>query len=140
MGGRSDGRMAINEDGNAVFYGKVSLENKGGFSSIRHFFPERPVEDYNHIKIRLKGDGKKYQFRVRSERSESHTYAYEFQTSGAWQTILVPMAEMYPTWRGRRLNIPNYPGLTLTEIALLIGNKRNEAFRLEIDSVILWNQ
>ena len=137
MGGRSDGRMAINEEGNAVFSGRVSLENNGGFSSVRHGFRERQVEGYHYFNIRLKGDGKKYQFRVRSDRSERHSYAYTIQTDGTWQTVLVPMAEMYPTWRGMKLNIPNYPGSTLSEIVFLVGNKKNEAFRLEIDSVVL---
>ena len=137
MGGKSDGRMAINEEGNAIFYGRVSLENNGGFSSVRHGFPERQVQGYHYFKIRLKGDGKEYQFRVRSEQSERHAYAFTIQTDGTWQTVLVPMAEMYPTWRGMNLNIPNYPGSTLSEIVFLVGNKKNEEFRLEIDSVTL---
>ena len=32
MGGESSGNFIINTEGNAVFYGKVSLENNGGFS------------------------------------------------------------------------------------------------------------
>jgi hypothetical protein len=140
MGGRSDGRMAITEEGNAVFYGRVSLENNGGFSSVRHDFPERQVKGYHFFKIRLRGDGKDYQFRVRSDPSERHSYAYLIQTDGTWQTFLVPMAEMYPTWRGMNLDIPNYPGSTLSEIVFLVGNKKNEEFRLEIDSVTLVNR
>ena len=31
MGGRSKGNFAINEEGNAVFEGTVSLDNNGGF-------------------------------------------------------------------------------------------------------------
>ena len=137
MGGRSDGRMRINEAGNAVFSGTVSLENNGGFSSVQHNFPKRPVEAYRYIEIRLKGDGKRYQFRVRSDRSERHSYAYYFQTDGTWQTIVVPMEEMYPTWRGRTLNLPNYPGSNLSEIAIFIGNNKNEQFQLEIDYIKL---
>ncbi len=140
MGGRSDGRMAVNEEGNAVFSGRVSLENNGGFSSVRHGFPERQVQDHHYFKIRLKGDGKKYQFRVRSDLSEQHSYAYTIQTDGTWQTVLVPLAEMYPTWRGRKLNMPNYPGSTLSEIVFLVGNKKKEEFRLEIDYVTLVNR
>lgn len=133
MGGRSDGGLMINEAGNAVFSGTVSLENNGGFSSVQHSFPKTLVEAYRYIEIRLKGDGKRYQFRVRSDRSERHSYAYYFQTDGTWQTIVVPMQEMYPTWRGRTLNLPNYPGSTLSEIAIFVGNGRNEQFQLEID-------
>lgn len=137
MGGRSGGSFSVSEEGIGVFQGMVSLENNGGFSSVQHKLPKRNVEAYRHFEIRLKGDGKKYQFRVRSEPSERHAYAFYFQTSGEWQTIRIPMDDMFPSWRGIQLNIPNYPGRELSEIAFLIGNKRNEEFRLEIETIQL---
>ena len=36
MGGKSNGKLILNKTGNAVFKGEVSLENNGGFSSIRY--------------------------------------------------------------------------------------------------------
>jgi hypothetical protein len=39
MGGRSDGRFYIGDEGHAVFNGIVSLENNGGFSLVRYRFP-----------------------------------------------------------------------------------------------------
>ena len=42
---------------------------------------------------------------------------------------------MYPAFRGRKLNIENYQGEKMQEIAFLIGNKKNENFRLEIDKI-----
>ena len=44
---------------------------------------------------------------------------------------------MYRAFRGNKLNIPNYPIITLEEIAFLIANKKEESFQLEIDSIIL---
>ena len=35
MGGRSNGKFEMSDDGHGVFHGAVSLENNGGFSSIR---------------------------------------------------------------------------------------------------------
>ena len=35
MGGVSSSRISISKDGNGVFSGHVSLDNNGGFSSIR---------------------------------------------------------------------------------------------------------
>ncbi len=137
MGGRSSGSFEINESGNAVFQGKVSLENNGGFSSVRYLFDSQKVSDYKKAVIYLKGDGKKYQFRVKSSRYDRHSYIYTFQTSGDWQTIEIPLGEMIPSFRGFRLNIPNYPIEHLEEIAFLIGNKKPESFRLELDKIIL---
>ena len=63
MGGVSQGKFAIDSDGNGVFQGTVSLENNGGFSSIRHQFEKIKTTKNNTVSIRLKGDGKQYQFR-----------------------------------------------------------------------------
>ena len=40
MGGRSSGNFYLNKEGNGVFEGRVSLENNGGFSSLRYDFDE----------------------------------------------------------------------------------------------------
>jgi NADH dehydrogenase [ubiquinone] 1 alpha subcomplex assembly factor 1 len=137
MGGLSAGRFRINEAGHGEFKGTVSLENNGGFSSLRYYF--NPVETGNHSKfmIRLKGDGKEYQFRVKSQANEYYSYICTFKTTGDWQTIEIPFGILYPSFRGRTLNMPNYPGKQLGEIGFLIGNKKAESFQLEIDSIVI---
>jgi len=137
MGGRSQGNVGLSEYGHGIFQGTVSLENNGGFSSIRARMEELQTEDYSAFKIRLKGDGKNYQFRVCSQLNERHSYQYEFPTTGEWQEVTVPFDQMIPTFRGMRLNMPNYPGETLRECSFLISNKKNESFRLEIDKIWL---
>jgi NADH dehydrogenase [ubiquinone] 1 alpha subcomplex assembly factor 1 len=135
MGGRSAGQFSLTEAGHGLFQGSVSLENNGGFSSVRHSFPTRSVEGQQKFVLRVKGDGKRYQFRVRSSRYERFSYIAYFETTGEWQTVDIPFAEMYPSFRGMRLNRPNYPGEAMTEIAFLISNKKPERFRLEIDAI-----
>jgi hypothetical protein len=83
----------------------------------------------------LKGDGKKYQFRVKSKRSNYYSYIYVFQTTTDWQTIEIPITELYASFRGRTIDIPNYDGESLEEIAFLVGNKKNEDFQLMIDKI-----
>ena len=137
MGGRSQGNVEVSEEGHGIFQGTVSLENNGGFSSIRTQMEGLETKDYSVFKIRLKGDGKNYQFRVRSQLNERHSYQYEFPTTGEWQELTVPFDKMIPTFRGTRLNMPNYPGEYLRECSFLISNKENESFRLEIDKIWL---
>jgi hypothetical protein len=137
MGGRSQGGFRLDEEGHAVFSGTVSLENNGGFSSVRYAFREKEVQAYQKVVLRIKGDGKRYQFRVKSSRYDRASYIQYFETSGDWQTVEIPLAELYPTFRGRRLNRPNYPGEEMAEIAFLIGNKKAESFRLLIDKIEL---
>ncbi|NCA81377.1 MAG: CIA30 family protein [Opitutae bacterium] len=138
MGGVSQGQFAVNEEGNAVFTGNVSLENDGGFSSLQYGFDPVDVSTYRAIHIRLKSDGKRYQLRVESEKNVRHGYAYDFETSGDWQTVEIPFADMYAIRHGDRLDLPNYPGQTLAHVQILIGNNRAESFQLEIDK--LWVQ
>ncbi len=137
MGGRSKGRLRINAEGHAEFIGTISLENNGGFSSIRCQFDKKDIADFQKISIRLKGDGKAYQFRVKSKKTDRHNYIFPFETSGEWQIIDIQLNKMIPSFRGRKLDMPNYSGEKLEEIAFLIGNKKTESFKIEIDKIIL---
>ena len=135
MGGRSDGQFSLNEQGHGVFEGRVSLENNGGFSSVRHRFESKSLSGQQKFVLRLKGDGKRYQFRAKTSQSDRHSYIYYFETTGDWQTVEIPFQEMYPAFRGRKLKLPNFPGEQAAEIAFLIGNKKAETFKLVIDKV-----
>lgn len=137
MGGRSNGDFTLSKDGHGVFEGKVSTENNGGFSSLRYRMSPTEVSDYKKVVIRLKGDGKRYQFRVKTHARDAHSYISHFPTSGDWETIELPFKDLYPSFRGRTLDRPNFEGEQMEELGFLIGNKKNEAFRLEIDSITL---
>jgi hypothetical protein len=118
-----------------IFEGRVSLENNGGFSSIRRGLASVSTEKYSKFMIRVKGDGKTYQFRVKADQEDRHSYAFAFETTGDWQNIAVPFEQMYPTYRGTKLSIPNFPGEQLEQCAFLIANEKDESFRLEIDRI-----
>lgn len=137
MGGRSDGDFYVNSNGHGVFEGSVSLENNGGFSSVRYDIRPLRLQQQTKALIRLKGDGKRYQFRVKSSNTDRHSYITHFETTGEWQTIEVDLKAMYPSWRGRRLNMDDYPAERLASISFLISNKKAEDFHLEIDRISL---
>lgn len=135
MGGRSSGTFELNHEGNGLFTGSVSLENNGGFSSVRYRFSSNYIDDYKKFVIRLKGDNKTFQFRVKTNSNDYYSYIFYIATSDEWQTIEIPFNEMYPSFRGMKLNQPNYPGESIGEIGFLFGNKKAEDFRLEIDKI-----
>lgn len=137
MGGRSSSKFYVNDEGHGVFSGTVSLENNGGFSSVRYRFSEKNIEKFNKVNIRLKGDGKEYQFRIKSNKYNQESYKTVLKTTGDWQTIEVSLSEFQPVFRGRILNIPNFSSNKLEEIGFLVGNKKNENFNLIIDSISL---
>ena len=137
MGGLSQGQIQVS-DGILVFSGNVSLDNNGGFSSIRYACSPGTIKsEHSSFILRIKGDGQKYQFRSKSSQRNYESYIYEFETSGEWQSIEVPFNKMYPGFRGRKLNMPNYNGDQLGEIGFLIADKQEGQFELQIESVSL---
>ncbi len=137
MGGRSNGHFKLNENGHGEFSGRISLENNGGFSSIQYNLEPVKVSQYSKAILRIKGDGKTYQFRIKSNMDEKASYVYDFKTTEDWMTVEVPFAEMIPQYRGRKLNLPNYQGETMSQVRFLIGNKKEENFKLLIDKIEL---
>ncbi|NCT09099.1 MAG: CIA30 family protein [Flavobacteriia bacterium] len=137
MGGESSGNFTINTDGNAVFYGKVSLENNGGFSSLRHQFSQKSINYAAKIKVRLRGDGNNYQLRIKKSKNDYYSYVATFQTNNCWETIEINLSEMQPKFRGNVLSLPKFSSNSFEEIAFLIGNKKAQDFRLEIDKIYL---
>lgn len=137
MGGLSEGQFIPTKDGHAVFKGSVSLKNNGGFTSVRCGMNDLNISGASSVKIKLKGDKKNYQFRVKESQGDRHAYKYEFETSGKWEEIHIPIKEMTPTFRGRRPDLPNFQAEQLDEIGFLIANKKNESFELEIASIVL---
>ena len=139
MGGESIGSFSIDNEGNGVFEGRISLENNGGFSSVRYSLEKVEVSKNSTVIIRLKGDGRDYQFRIKSNKSDSHSYVTTFQTSGEWETIEIKLSDLYPSFRGRKLDIPNFEDNSFEEITFLIGNKKAENFKLVLDKIELKN-
>lgn len=137
MGGKSEGKFRLNEEGHAEFSGRISLKNFGGFSSVRCQRKSIEVKKYTRISLKIKGDGKDYQFRIKKDKSDSFSYVQQFTTSGKWQTLELPLNQFYPSFRGRKLNLTNFSASLIEEITFLIGNKKEEEFLLLIDEVKL---
>ena len=135
MGGKSAGRFYLNEQGHALFEGRVSTENNGGFSSVQYKFEKTTLNKHSKFILRVKGDGKRYQFRVKEGAQDRHSYVRNFQTTGQWQHVTIPFDQMRATFRGRALDMPNFSGGFLEQIGFLAGNKKTEAFHLEIDLI-----
>lgn len=137
MGGLSKGKFSVNDEGYGYFEGNVSLENNGGFSSVRYNFETKSVSGFKKITLRLKGDGKQYQIRVKTRISDYYSYIAYIKTNGEWQTLEIMFSDMIPSFRGNKLELPNYSGEYMEQFAILIGNKKNEDFELYLDKIEL---
>jgi NADH dehydrogenase [ubiquinone] 1 alpha subcomplex assembly factor 1 len=137
MGGLSEGALELTSEGHGSFTGQVRLENYGGFTSIRCATGKIKTPEGAIVRMRVKGDGKNYQFRVKHKARDYQSYITTFSTSGEWETIEIPLSKLYPSFRGRVLDMPNFNHSNLTEFTFLIANKKAETFELLIDSVKL---
>ena len=133
MGGRSQARMSI-KNNIAEFKGYLSLANNGGFSSVRAYYPNDLI-DINSIVLRVKGDGRKYNFRVRAENNSWVSYTQSFATEkDTWQEISLSIEDFYPTYRGYNLrNIPKLSESIIREVGLMLSDKVEGNFKIDID-------
>jgi NADH dehydrogenase [ubiquinone] 1 alpha subcomplex assembly factor 1 len=140
MGGRSDSQLEITANNHAHFSGRVSLENNGGFCSIHQTVENNPyviAEKSVAFVLVLKGDGNKYNFRVRTPNGR-YSYGFTFPTNKSgdkWETISIPFKMMEAKYHGRSIAVPNYSGENILEMQLLIGNKKEETFNILIESI-----
>jgi NADH dehydrogenase [ubiquinone] 1 alpha subcomplex assembly factor 1 len=135
MGGQSRSEMRLSEMGTAIFEGILSLENEGGFASVRTTPYAYGLKGYQGLALRVRGDGRRYLLSMRSgRRLDGPSYEVEFDTvPNAWITVYVPFQEAVATFRGRRLmGLPKIQGEQVTQIGLMIADRQSGPFRLEV--------
>jgi monofunctional biosynthetic peptidoglycan transglycosylase len=134
MGGRSDATLKLKNNLYGIFNGYLSLQNNGGFSSIRAYYPPDLV-DVKSITIRVKGDGRQYSFRVRGNTSNWASYTHSFDTiEGEWIEKEMKIDNFYPVYRGYYLNdMPLLSEVIIKEIGIMLSDKQTGPFELEID-------
>ena len=133
MGGRSSSRWSNNSSA-LSFEGFLSLENNGGFASVRHDLNNINLSSTEGIFIKVKGDGRKYQFRIRSQASRWANYSQEFKTKkDTVQSFFLPYKDFKPSWRGRSVrNVPTLTGKDVRGIGFLLDDKVQGKFKLDI--------
>jgi monofunctional biosynthetic peptidoglycan transglycosylase len=138
MGGISDGAVAITNDSCLLFRGSLSLENNGGFASIRALSTETNLSGYEGIRIRVQGDGRTYQLRLRVDTDmDGIAYKREFRTvADAWVEIDLPFESFQPSYRGRILrDAKTLMAADIRQVGFLIADKIEGEFRLLVDEV-----
>ena len=69
MGGLSQSEMRFTIEGTALFEGTLSLENNGGFASVRTIPDDFALGGYTGLAVRVKGDGRRYMLRLHLDRA-----------------------------------------------------------------------
>jgi monofunctional biosynthetic peptidoglycan transglycosylase len=135
MGGVSTSQFQLLTNGCAVFSGVVSLENNGGFASVRSSSVKYDFGGFDAFILRVRGDGRRYKFTVRTGSGfDTPLYQCAFTTKrGEWEEHRLPFKQFVPTFRGRVLtDAPPLNPANVTSVGFLIADKQAGTFQLEI--------
>lgn len=138
MGGVSDGKFAISDAKTMKFYGTLSLENNGGFASVRSRGKMLGLEKGDSLVVKVKGDGREYSLNLYLNRQQfAYSYRAPLKTKkGEWIEAKIPLDETVATFFGRTMKEagPVNPK-EVNAIGFLLGDKKPGPFEMEIEWV-----
>lgn len=137
MGGLSKGKMQISDNGVLNFSGQLSLENNGGFSSLRTANLSLDLSGAEGVIARVKGDGRTYQMRFNTDarfRSMEVSFSADFKTKkDEWIEVKVPFDQFSGSFRGMSLKKQTFDPAKIRRVGLLLGDKKAGPFELQVD-------
>ncbi len=135
MGGVSDGQFTITADGEMEFYGTLSLENNGGFASVRSRRTDLDLKPGDTLLIRLKGDGREYLLNLYVP-STRVAYSYRAAiptTAEEWTEVRISLKDCYATSFGEK--VPNAGPIDpakVNSMGFMLADKKPGTFKLQI--------
>ena len=137
MGGLSQGKREIGKDGVLRFFGTLSLENNGGFSSLRTGDVKLDLSAGDGVILRVKGDGRTYQLRFSTDaeyRGREMSFQAGFPTTNVeWAEVKVPFKRFVGTWRGVDLPDKVFDPSKIRRLGLQLADKKQGPFELRVD-------
>ena len=137
MGGISKGGFKRSEQGTLLFTGDLSLENNGGFASIRMKPSALGLSGMSALVVKARGDGRTYwvDLRVTNQMNASSYRAYLPTTAGEWQETRIPFADFKLQAFGRELPVKPLSVAAVTSVGFTLADKKAGPFALEIGAV-----
>ncbi|MFB9866676.1 CIA30 family protein [Vreelandella sulfidaeris] len=139
MGGESHSAFSVS-DGVGRFHGEVSLDNGGGFASVRREPSdfELSLTKAQGIAVTVRGDGRTYQLRLKSTSlSDASAYRVKFTpTQNHFETLHFPWSAFEAVRRGKVLSdVPPFQPADLTQIGFLIADRTAGPFCLQVNLI-----
>jgi monofunctional biosynthetic peptidoglycan transglycosylase len=135
MGGVSDGRVRITADRTLEFFGTLSLENNGGFASVRSVPRPLGLTPGDVLVARIRGDGRQYQLNLYVPGgARAFSYRWSFATvKGQWIDVRMPLDRFVATSFGQPVRGAEAvePAL-VTSVGFLLSDKVPGPFKLEV--------
>ncbi len=137
MGGVSEGGFKRTASNTLLFSGTLSLENNGGFASIRAELPALDLSGLSGIVVKARGDGRTYwiELRVARQLSASSYRAFLPTARGEWRETRIPLGDFKLQAFGSNLPGASLDPAEVTSVGFTIADKKPGPFELEIASV-----
>lgn len=93
MGGVSEGKFTITDRKTLAFFGTLSLENNGGFASVRTRPKTLGLRPGDALRVRVRGDGRRYSLNLYVPRPQvAFSYrATVTTTTDEWVEVTLPL-------------------------------------------------
>jgi len=135
MGGVSDGRVRITANRTLEFLGTLSLENNGGFASVRSVPRPLGLTPGDVLVASIRGDGREYQLNLYVPgRARAFSYRWSFVTvKDQWIDVRMPLDRFVATSFGQPVRGAGTvePAL-VTSVGFLLSDKVPGPFKLEV--------
>lgn len=137
MGGRSEGAFQMTKENTLKFTGILSLENNGGFASVRSRPAKLDLQQDDTLVMRVKGDGRTYNFNLYvPTRLTAFSYRLSFPTKkDEWTEVELPLKDFQATSFGREVSDRPLDATQVNSLGILLGDKKAGPFELEVDWV-----
>jgi len=135
MGGVSIAELEFSPEGLLTFSGRVSLENNGGFASVRTQSAQIDLSAYKGLLLKVRGDGKRYSLNLGSNfRIPAGSYRAAFETvKNTWQETYLPFADFKLVAYGRQISdMPEFDPARLQSVGFMITGGQDGPFQLEV--------
>ena len=140
MGGVSRGDFTRTKQGTLRFKGSLSLQNGGGFASIRTLPREMNLGGATGIVVKARGDGRTYRVQLRTDRTDNRiatSYRANLPTvKGKFNEVLIPFSDFKLQSFGT-INPNGTPvdPAAINSIGFSIADKKAGPFEFELKSV-----
>jgi len=136
MGGLSKGNVEHTSENIMHFWGILSLDNNGGFSTVRSRGVNFDLSNDLGLLLLVKGDGRTYEARLDSTakfRGNPISFSGKFKTKkDQWIQVKVPFEGFVASWRGRQFPDEVLDTSAIQRVSILLADKKSGPFDLEI--------
>jgi NADH dehydrogenase [ubiquinone] 1 alpha subcomplex assembly factor 1 len=136
MGGVSEGKCHITKENTLEFSGNLSLENNGGFASVRSTAMKLDLDKLEGVILRIRGDGRSFYCNLHVPTAmPAFSYRAKVDTKKEqWQEVRIPWKEFRATAFGRELEKKSsLDASKVNAIDFLIADKKAGPFKFEVE-------